>query len=96
MAANLEPHQMEAVKRLEEFLSYRFSDKSLAWEAMFREGAKGFMKGRTQDQSNRRLAALGDIAIYLIMCQEWYASNNDLRMYENSSMTEADGADLQR
>ena len=65
----------KTITGLETFLGYTFQDSTLAWEAMRREPVKGELNGRTQKESNKRLAILGDIVIYLVMGREWYSSN---------------------
>ena len=86
MAASLEPDQSTVVESLELVLGYVFLDKTLAWEAMQRHhNSKGFLRGRTLHQNNRRLAVLGDFIISMVMCQEWYASNDSLSKMRRTS-----------
>jgi len=54
-------------------VGYHFNDPHVAWEALQMAGSGVFFSGgRKISDGNKRLAVLGDLALELILCKNWY------------------------
>lgn len=58
---------------VESRIGYKFTDPSIAWEAMQAAGSGVFLVGdRRIPDGNKRLAVIGDTILKLALVEEWY------------------------
>jgi hypothetical protein len=66
------------VAQCEEIVGYHFNDPHVAWEALQMAGSGVFFSGgRKISDGNKRLAVLGDLALELILCKDWYEGGDE-------------------
>lgn len=62
---------------LESKINYTFTDKGIAWEALQLAGnGTTYIENRDVPDGNKRLAIVGDIAIYMVLSVRWYCTGH--------------------
>lgn len=69
----LQTPAQDIIRWLEYKIDYTFTDKSIAWEALQLAGnGTTIISSRDMPDGTKRLAIVGDIAIYMVLSVRWY------------------------
>jgi hypothetical protein len=68
----------DALGRSETILDYDFRSRDTLLRALTAANCTGVGDGRTHFENNKRLAALGEVVLKLILIEDWLASNQNM------------------